>query len=145
MALALALFALAVIGATITMRFLSEMLKQQSGRNHLISAQAMAAADGALCQIISDVPPAGLLELTAGGPALDVGSVSPRTGLVVQRWITRLADNLFLVESRAAWGNPGGSDLATRSLGLLVRVSVDSAAGAQILLPIERRPWLQLY
>jgi len=145
MALALALFALALIGGTIAMSFLAALLEQQNGRNILISAQTAGAADGAIWQALSEAPAAGLVGLTAGGPALDLGAVSPQSGLVVQRQVTRLTDTLFLVDTRAAWTNPGGSELAVRSLGLLARLSVDSASGAQILLPIERRPWLQLY
>jgi hypothetical protein len=69
----------------------------------------------------------------------------PHPGFRLQRKVGRLADNLFLVQSRASRVDGAGAQLATAATGLLMRLTPDSTSGSQILLPIGQRAWLQLY
>jgi hypothetical protein len=143
-ALVLALFALVVIGGMVASSFFVAWLEQQSGRNVLFAAEAAEAADGDLWHL-SELSSAAALALPVDAAPLDLGTRSAGPGLVVQRQLTRLTDNLFLVESRATRQDAGGETLASRSMGLLIAFRNDSLSGGQILRPIGRRAWLQLY
>jgi hypothetical protein len=141
-ALALAIFALAVIGGLVALNFFSALLEQQAGRNLLLGTEAAEAAEGGLWELMLQAQPSVLRALNPGGAALEVAPVSNQPGLVLERKVARLADNLFLVQSRAVWANSVG---AARSVGLLARLSPDSLAGSESLLPIGSRAWVQLY
>jgi hypothetical protein len=141
-ALTLAIFALAVIGGLVALNFFSALLEQQAGRNLLLTTEAAAAAEGGLWELMPEMGPSVLRALSPGGAALELAPVSGRPGLVVERKVGRLADNLFLLQSRAVWANSAG---AARSIGLLARLSPDSLAGGESLLPIGPRAWVQLY
>jgi hypothetical protein len=144
-ALALALFALVIIGGIVAGNFLVGLLEQQSGRSILLTAEASELAQGELWQVVSEISGPSLLLLPIGGAALDLGPGMPRPGFRLQRKVGRLADNLFLIQSRASRVDGAGAQLATAATGLLMRLSPDSASGSQILLPIGQRAWLQLY
>ena len=145
MALALALFALVIIGGMVAGNFLVGLLEQQSGRNILFVTEASELAQGELWHIVSEVSGPALLALPVGGAPLDLGPGSPNQGFWLQRKVARLADNLFLIQSRATRLDGAGAELATSMTGLLIRLMPDSASGSQILLPIGQRAWLQLY
>lgn len=144
-ALALALFALVIIGGMVAGNFLVGLLEQQSGRSILLTAEASELAQGELWQAVSEISGAGLLVLPIAGAALDLGPGMPHPGFRLQRKVGRLADNLFLIQSRATRVDGAGAQLATAATGLLMRLTPDSASGSQILLPIGQRAWLQLY
>jgi hypothetical protein len=145
MALALALFALVIIGGMVTGSFLVGLLEQQSGRNILLAAQAAELAQGELWQALPEASGPTLLALPVGGGPLDLGSGSPHPGFGVERKVFRLADNLFLVQSRATRLDAAGAQLAGGWVGLLTRLVSDSAPVSQVLVPIGQRAWLQLY
>ena len=144
MALALAIFALVVIGGMVAGSFFAGLLEQQGGRNLLIASEAAEAAEGELWRLVASLPTATLSALPVGGEPLNLPAV-PAAGVTLVRRVARLADNLFLVEARAVRGDAAGGSLAERSVGLLASLGLDSASGAQILRPIPRRSWLQLY
>src|SRR4029453_4815620 len=144
-ALALALFALVIIGGMVGGNFLVGLLEQQSGRSILLTAEASELAQGELWQVVSEISGASLLALPIGGAALDLGAGAPHPGFWLERKVGRLADNLFLVQSRATRHDGAGAQLATGAVGLLMRLVPDSASGSQVLLPIGQRAWLQLY
>src|SRR3954469_19996264 len=144
-ALALAVFALVIIGGMVAGNFLVGLLEQQSGRSTLLTAEASELAEGELWQVVSESPEASLLVLPIGGAALDLGPGTPHPGLSLQRTVGRQADNLFLIQIRATRVAAGGLELARRAAGLLTRLVPDSVSGSQILLPIGQRAWLQLY
>src|SRR4051794_19685503 len=144
-ALAVALFALVIIGGMVAGNFLVGLLEQQSGRSTLLTAEASELAQGELWQVVSESTEASLLALPIGGAGLDLGPGTPHPGFWLQRKVSRLADNLFLVQSRAARLDGAGARLAAGAAGLLTRLVPDSATGSQILLPIGQRAWLQLY
>jgi hypothetical protein len=144
MALALAIFALVVIGGMVAGSFFAGLLEQQGGRNLLVGTEAAEVAEGELWRLVASVPAASLLALTAGGEPLTLAPV-PGPRVTIVRRVARLADNLFLAETRAVRRDAEGGSVAERSVGLLASLGPDSASGAQILLPIPRRAWLQLY
>jgi hypothetical protein len=144
-ALALAVFALVIIGAMVAGSFLVGLLEQQSGRSILLTAESSELAQGELWQVVLETSGASLLALPVGGAALDLGPGAPHAGLRVQRKVSRLADNLFLIECRATRLGGNSAHLAAGAAGLLTRLVPDSASGSQILLPIGQRAWLQLY
>src|SRR5919112_3760381 len=145
MALALALFALVIIGGIVAGNFFAGLLEQQSGRNVLFAVQAGAAAEGELWEAMSNAPATTLRSLVVGGAPWDLGVSTAYSGVVVERTVTRLADNLFLIQSRGTRQDAAGGLLATRAVGLLARLASDSASGAEELVSLDQRAWLQLY
>lgn len=142
MALAVAVFALAVMGGLIAGNFVAGWLEQQSGRNTLYGMQAAAAAEAELRQALLQVPASAWSALPVGAAqSLDTASVP---GMTLQREVARLTHALFLIRTRASRIDADGAALATRSLGLLVKLAADSAGSATVL-PLTQRPWVQLY
>ena len=144
MALALAVFALVIIGGLVASNFFVALLEQQSGRNVRLAGEAAGIAEGELWEVTPEVSAASLLGLPIGGN-LEISSGLIRPGLSVQQKVDRLADNLFLVQSRAIRTDGAGNPLAARSVGLLAHLVPDSLSGTQILRPIDQRAWVQLY
>jgi hypothetical protein len=144
MALAAAVFALAVMGGLIAGNFAAGLLEQQSGRNTLFVLQAAEAAEGAIQEALLLAPASALADLPVGGPAYSLGSAS-FGGVMVQREIVRLTERLFLIRARASRADVAGTPLATRTLGLLVKLAADSGASAASVVPLTQRPWVQLY
>jgi hypothetical protein len=145
MALALALFALVIIGALVASNFFAALLEQQSGRNLLVVAGAAEAAEGKLWESISTLPQAGLLGLAVGGAPEALEPPLQGPNLLLESQVARLTDNLFLIQARAVRKDGAGGQLAGRSVGILARLAPDSASGEKSLQPISQRAWLQLY
>lgn len=146
-ALALALFVLAVIGALVSGTFFAGRLEQQSGQNALFAVQAGEVAEGALSDAIATLAPGTLEGLPVGGAPLDIGTLTLAGGVSASRQLTRLTGNLFLIRVRGVRHGAAGTPLAVRSLGLLVRLSAaaDSAAASERVAPLGQRAWVQLY
>jgi len=144
MALALALFALVIIGGIVGGNFFAGVLEQQTGRNTLYVIQATEAAEAELRQALVSIPATALLSLMVGG-ASALEPVSPYPGLRVERQIMRLNDGLFLIRSRGIRHNAEGTPLASSAVGLLVQVLADSLADTASVLPLSERAWVQLY
>jgi hypothetical protein len=145
LALAVAVFALAVVAGLVTGGFGVALLEQQSGRNALFSAQAAEAAEAGLRDLLHAVPDTALQSLPVGGAPLDLEPSRSLPGTVMVGQIVRLADNLFFIRSQAHRIDAGGAPVATRSVGLLARWSADTTDGANFLQPIRERSWVQLY
>ena len=122
MALAVALFALVVIGAMVAGSFFAGQVEQQSGQNTFFAGQAAEAAEGGISDAIGTIRPATLLALAAGGPAANLGTVSLGARVDASREISRLTSSLFLIRSQGNRRNAAGGVLATRSAGTLVRL-----------------------
>ena len=134
-ALAVAVFALVVIGALVAGTFFAGRLEQQTGRNTIYAAQAAEAAEAGLNDAIGAQTAASLLALqtdadssvTLAGYTVGAGKES----VTATRSVRWLADNLFLVRSTGSRSNPEGTPLASRSLGQLIRlVQADLAVKA---------------
>ena len=127
-ALAVAVFALVVIGALVAGTFFAGRLEQQTGGNTMMAAQAAEAAEAGLNEAIATQTAAALLALpvdadpgdaTALG-TLTVGPAANHTSAV--RRVNRLTDNVFLVRSLGTRTNAAGGQLTTRSVGQLIRL-----------------------
>jgi hypothetical protein len=145
MALPVAVFALVVIGGIVAGHFLAGVLEQQSGRNTLFVTQAAEAAEAGLVTALSIAPASTLVTLEIGGAPLELGPVSVGSGSGVERQVSRLTEDLFLVRSRGTRYNADGVPLATRAIGLLVRLAPDSVTGSDTVVPLTQRAWVQLY
>jgi hypothetical protein len=145
MALVLAMFALVVLGAIVAGTFFAGRLEQQSGENTLYATQAQEAAEAGLTDALVTLAPAGMSSLVPAGAPLLLPPMSVGTGVSVERQISRLSGNLFLLTARATRHDAGGGPLANRAAGLLVHLLPDSASGVSVVAPLRDRPWLQLY
>ena len=143
-ALAIALFALVVIGALVSGSFFAGRLEQQSGQNVLFAAQALEAAESGLADVLTSPVPPGIEALPAGGVALDLGRFTPAAGLSAARDVIRLTNTLFFIRSTGTRRDAGGGILATRTLGLLVRVEPASGALPERFSALIERAWVQL-
>jgi hypothetical protein len=143
-ALAVALFALVVIGALVSGSFFAGRLEQQSGQNTIFAAQALEAAEAGLSDVLANADPAAVEALPIGGLPLDLGTLAPGMGVTAARQIIRLTSSLWFVRSTGTRRNADGNPLATRSLGLLVRVAPAGGAAPVRLYPVGERAWVQL-
>jgi len=146
-ALAIAVFALAVIGALVGGTFFAGRLEQQSGRNTLFAVQAGEVAEAGLSDAIATIAAATLEGLPVGGAPLDLGPLTLAGGVSASRQVARLTGNLFLIRVRGVRHSAAGTTLAVRSLGLLVRLgaAADSAADSGRVARLNERGWIQLY
>jgi hypothetical protein len=122
MALAVALFALVVIGMLVAGTFFSGRLEQQSGENTFFAGQAAEAAEAGISDAIGTATPTSLMALTVGGAAADLGTVSLGSRVDATRQLSRLTSSVFLIKAIGSRRNAAGTALATRSAGTLVRL-----------------------
>jgi hypothetical protein len=133
-ALAVAVFALVVIGALVAGTFYAGRLEQQSGRNTIMAAQAAEAAEAGLGAAVAAQVATTLLDMPVDanlGGGIDLGTyvVSPQAS--ASRRINRLTENVFLVRSLGTRNNAVGGQLAARTIGQLIRlVQADLAVKA---------------
>jgi hypothetical protein len=138
-ALAVAVFALVVIGALVAGTFFAGRLEQQTGRNTFMAAQAAEAAEAGLNEAIASQSATALLALPIDpdpAAATDLGSLAVGYNTSASMKVNRLNDNLFLVRSLGARTNAAGGQLAARSLGQLIRLvqlDIEVAAGLTAL------------
>ncbi len=134
-ALAVAIFALVVIGALVAGTFYAGRLEQQTGRNTFVAAQVAEAAEAGLTEAIAGQTATALLAMgidadPAGGS--DLPDLSVGGNITATRKINRLTENVFLVRSLATRNGPTGEELASRSVGQLIRLvlaDLDVVAG----------------
>ena len=146
MALLGAMFALAVIGALVAGSFFAGRLEQQSGQNVFFAAQARAAAESGLAAAVLDA--AALESLQFGGPPLDLGVAAVGATGTVHTSVSRLTGNLFLLRARGLRRDAAGGALATRTLGLFLRLDAGESDTAAASLPrvikVAERAWVEL-
>lgn len=144
MALAVALFALVVVGALVTATFFVGRLEQQSGQNAFFAFQAAEAAEAGLSDAIATLTEPVMQAIPVGGtlplPDLALGDRVLGTGVVI-----RLTGSLFLIRATGRRSNAAGNELATRTLGSLVKLIPDSISGTNVVRRIRERNWIQLY
>ena len=132
MALALAIFALVVVGALVAGAFLAGHLEQRSGRGTLYSEQAADAAEAGAAETLAAWDAATLNGLAPGDtavfPPVPLGS---RTSY--RPAVTRLNGQLFLIRSFGTRADAGGGTLARRTVGIVARlVSLGSGPAAAL-------------
>jgi Tfp pilus assembly protein PilX len=125
MALAVALFALVVIGALVAGAFFTGMLEQRIGRNTLYATEAAQAAEAGTAAILADWDTYNLNNL----------DVNEQTPLTTKSWgqaslhssytwtATRLNKELFLVQSLGKRSSAGGTVLSQRTVATLARLT----------------------
>jgi hypothetical protein len=144
-ALLIAMFAIVVLGAIVGGTFFAGWLEQQSGENTWFATQAAAGADAGLADALATVAPASLTTLVQGGAPLVLPPMVLASGVTVQRQAFRSGGNLFVFTARGSRLNAGGAPLASAAAGFLVHLLADSVTGAQIVVPLRDRAWVQLY
>jgi hypothetical protein len=123
-ALAVAVFALVVIGALVAGTYFAGRIEQQTGRNTVEAVQAAEAAEAALNQGIGGATATQLLGLAIdpdAADATDLASFNAGYASATAR-VSRLTNNLFLVRSVGARTNAAGTTIAQRSVGQLIRL-----------------------
>jgi Tfp pilus assembly protein PilX len=125
-ALAVAVFALVIIGALVAATFFAGRVEQQTGQNTMFAGQASEAAEAALTDALSSQSASSLTALVNDPTQVtDLGAFTGPSGTYTSatRTIRRLGDNLFLFEATGARVNGAGSTIATRTLGQLIRLN----------------------
>jgi hypothetical protein len=110
----------------------------------MFAAQALEAAEAGLSDVLINADPASLEGLALGGLPLDLGPLAVGTRATTARQIVRLTNSLFFVRCTGTRWDAGGNPLATRSIGLLVRVAPLTGAAPARLSPVGERAWVQL-
>ena len=124
-ALAVAVFALVVIGALVAGTFFAGRLEQQTGRNTVEAVQAAEAAEAGLNEAIGGATATQLLGLAIDPDTADATSLGTYAAggyATATRSVNRLTDNLFLVRSLGVRTNASGGRIAARSVGQLIRL-----------------------
>lgn len=144
MALALALFALVIVGALVAATFFMGRLEQQSGQNTLFAYQAAEAAEAAVSDAIASLTEPALQTLLVGSTLAlpDIALGDRATG---RRVIIRLTGSLFLIRATGRRLDAAGNDLAVRALGSLVKLVPDSISGSNVVRRVRERSWMQLH
>jgi hypothetical protein len=122
-ALAVAIFALVVIGALIAGTFFAGRLEQQTGRNTLFVAQAAEAAEAGLSDAISSGNGTTYAAMPLGG-TVDLADLTLGGRLAATRSVSRLTSSIYLIRALGNRTDAGGIVLATRSAGSLVRMAM---------------------
>jgi hypothetical protein len=132
MALALALFALIILGALVAAVFPLATLEQRSGTGALYLIEADLAAEAGPVAVLARWTSDRFDTLPVNGSAV-VGPVAVG-GRLASRWvatISRLNGELFLVRSVGRRLDAAGGELARREVAVVLRLSPDtSSAGA---------------
>jgi hypothetical protein len=144
MALALALFALVIVGALVAATFFVGRLEQQSGQNTLFAFQAAEAAEAAVSDAIASLTEPALQALPLGS-TLTLPDIALGDRAIGRRVIIRLTGSLFLIRATGRRLDAAGSELAVRDLGSLVKLVPDSISGSNVVRRVRERSWMQLY
>ncbi len=131
MALAVAIFALIVIGALVAGAFFAGHLEQRTGRNTLYAAQAADAAEQGVAGVVSDWDQFNLNNI-AVGTTTSLGTITVGRTRYTQD-VRRLNNDLFLVQSLGSRVDAAGTPLAQRKVAMVARLSyVTATANAAV-------------
>ncbi|HXE58142.1 MAG TPA: hypothetical protein VNK43_09080 [Gemmatimonadales bacterium] len=119
-ALAIAVFALVVIGALVTGAFYAGRLEQRAGDHALYQAQALGAAEAGTDQVLGNWNIGW--NATAPGDSVLIGTTSLGGGSAYSALIRRLNSSLFLIQATGEYRGPGGSILSRRMVASLSRI-----------------------
>jgi hypothetical protein len=127
--------------------FFAGWMEQQSGQNLFFAAQAREAAEAGLAR--SALDPTRLASLPIGAPSQDLGVAAVGEGTRVHTSVSRLTSDLFLLRARGFRLDAAGAALATRTLGLLLRLEsndADTTAAATVprVVRVAERAWMEL-
>ena len=124
MALAVAIFALVVIGALVAGTFFAGRLEQSSGQATVYATQAAEAGEAGLSDAISGLNATTLGGMVVGAAPTSLGTLTVDTRVSATRSVRRLTNSVFLVEALGTrWNGASPSvALADRKLGTLIRL-----------------------
>lgn len=123
-ALAVAVFALVVIGALVAGAFFVGRLEQASGQNMVFASQAGEAAEAAMSDAIAvQLNGSSLNAMVAGATPTNLPTVSLGARVSATRRVSRLTNSLFLVEAIGSRADGAGGTLAQKKLGTLIRLT----------------------
>jgi hypothetical protein len=143
MVLPLTLLALVVIAALVACAFASAYLEQRIGRNTLYAAQAAGAAETGVATVVGAWEAHGLNLLGPGESAVLPTELLPGSSAYTPS-VSRLNDQLFLLEVDGIRTDADARPLARRRLGVVLR-GVDSAMGRSAgVRPLAHRAWISV-
>lgn len=119
-ALAMAMFALVVVGALVAGTFFAGRLERQSGQSTVLAVEAAEAAEAGLASVYASWNPF-VYDTLAPGAKLTLATGSLGGGAYYDRTVTRLNGNLFLVEAEGQRRDAQGNVVSRRRLGYLLR------------------------
>jgi hypothetical protein len=131
-ALAVAIFALVVIGALVAGTFYAGRLEQQTGQNTFYATQAGEAAQGALTETVQGLVGSDLLALDEGADPTAYSTISLGGGVSATPTLRRLTESVWLAQATGTKQDAAGNELAQRTVAQLVRlnqVDLDVQAG----------------
>jgi hypothetical protein len=120
-ALAMAIFALVVIGILVAGAFFAGRLEQQSGQNTLFAAQAAEAAEAGLSDALGGTYSAAALQALPLGGTTGPTTVTLASDIAYTESVDRMTNSVFLYRSIGTRQSLGAT-VATRSVGTLVRL-----------------------
>jgi hypothetical protein len=141
MVLPLTLLALVVIAALVACAFASAYLEQRIGRNTLYAVQAAGAAETGAATVVGAWEAHSLNLLGPGESVVLPTEVLPGSSAYTPS-VSRLNDQLFLLEVEGIRTAADARPLARRRLGVVLR-TVDSAVGGPAgVRPLAHRAWI---
>ncbi len=120
-ALAVAIFAIVIIGMLVTGIFYASYLEQRTGENTLYAQQAFEAAETGMVDVLSNWN-----QSVYGGFPVDTPQALTAVTAGRSRYtpiVTRLNSNLYMVSARGEQLDAGGTVLSRRMLGTLARLA----------------------
>lgn len=128
MALAVAIFALVVIGALVAGAFYASTLEQRTGRNSIYAAEAAQAAETGPITVLGNWNQYVNNNMTNGSTGASIsGTLTNRPELKYSVTPTRLNNNIFLLTSLGTRVDAAGNELARSSVATLARLSFVNA------------------
>lgn len=128
MALAVAIFALVVIGALVAGAFYASTLEQRTGRNSIYAVEAGQAAETGPMTVMGNWNQYVNNNMAIGATSLLAASSMPNhPELQYSVSATRLNNNIFLLTSMGTRTDAAGSELARSSVATLARLSFVNA------------------
>lgn len=121
-ALAVAVFALVIIGALVAGTFFAGRLEQRGGRNSVYAAQAFEAAEAGIVAPIAPWNPAWNSMAVRDSIQLGTTQLGASASLVYQPTIVRVSDNNFLIRAEGRRVGADGEILAQRTLATLAKL-----------------------
>jgi hypothetical protein len=139
-ALAVAVFALVVVGVLVASAFFFARLEQRAGANAAYAAEAAEAADAGIAAAVAGRDSAAWAGLAPGSDTVLATATlgGPRTEYTAK--LRRINDELYLVTATGRRTAADGSALAERTHAQLVRIEPGSA-GATTVQPLGQRGW----
>ena len=127
MALAMAIFALVVVGALVAGAFFAGNLEQATGRNAVYAAEAADAAEAGAANVLADWDQFNLNNMAVNAVTPIPLTTSLGARVSVSPAVTRLNDDLFLIRTSATRTSAGGATLAERTVATLARLTYATA------------------